>query len=157
MLLQIFLQTCNANSRTKSCISESYYMYDNPHSVYLCPAEQLRPTPAPTPPHPRRHQPGQLVYDLTLAPDVDQPTTIKQSYTQPMPLDMTTPPNNKHPQSVSHHKFHPSTITALLHYLYLKVSRMKSLCKQGTGDDLINTLYDLHYGLLLMSVPREGV
>ena len=31
---------------------------------------------------------------------------------------------------------------------------MKSLRKQGTEDDLIKTQYDLHYELLLMSVPR---
>ena len=31
---------------------------------------------------------------------------------------------------------------------------MKSLCKQGTGDELINTQCDLHYELLLMSLPR---
>ena len=52
ILLQIVLQTCNANSRTKPCISQPYY--DNPQSVYLC--------PTPLPPHTRRHQSGQLVY-----------------------------------------------------------------------------------------------
>ena len=60
-------------------------------------------------------------------------------------------PNNKHPQSVSHpkpalHKTHFSSLFLL--------PRIKSLRKQGTEDDLINTRYDLHYELLLMSVPR---
>ena len=32
--------------------------------------------------------------------------------------------------------------------------RIKSLRKQGTEDDLINTQYNLHYELLFMSVRR---
>ena len=32
--------------------------------------------------------------------------------------------------------------------------RIKALRKQGTEDGGINTQYDLHYELLLMSVPR---
>ena len=62
--------------------------------------------------------------------------------------------NNKHPQSVSHPR--PAlTRPTFLHYILLP--RIKSLRKQGTEDDLINTQYDLHYELLLMSVPRGGV
>ena len=78
-------------------------------------------------------------------------TTVKQTCTQTMSLDMTSPgtPNNKHPQSVSHPKLCPSTRTIFLHYLYF----LDKVFTQ-TGKDLINIQYDLHYELLLMSVPR---
>ena len=115
ILLQIFLKTCKANSRTKSCISESYY--DNPHSVYLCPT-----SPRP-PPHPRRHQPGQLVYDLTLAPDVDLSNDNQTNIHWTMFLDMTAPPTT-------------NTLNQCAITSPSPLPRIKSLCKQGTGDDL---------------------
>ena len=52
ILLQIVLKTCNANSRTKPCISKPYYA--NSQSVY-----SAQP---PSHVHTRRHQSGQLVY-----------------------------------------------------------------------------------------------
>ena len=60
--------------------------------------------------------------------------------------------NNKHPQSVSRHK--PGPTQDPLFFTIFFLPRIKSLRKQGTEDDLINTQYDLHYELLLMSVPR---
>ena len=35
--------------------------------------------------------------------------------------------------------------------------RIKSFCEQGTGDDLTNTQYDLHYGILLVSAPGGDI
>ena len=99
------------------------------------------PTP---PPHPHRHQPCQLVYDLTLAPDVDLPSDSQTNIHSNNAPRHASSPNNKHPQSVSHHKPHPSTRTTFLHYLFI-FPRIQSLYKQGTGDDLANTLCDLHY------------
>ena len=96
ILLQIFLETWIANSRTKSCISEFYY--DNPHSVNLS-QTSLRP-----PPHPRRHQPGQLIYDLTVAQDVDLPKDSQTNIHSNNVPRHDSSPNNKHPQSVSQHK-----------------------------------------------------
>ena len=74
--------------------------------------------PPPPPPHPCRHQPGQLVYDLTLAPDVDLPNDSQTSIHSNNDPRHDSSPNNKHLQSVSHHKPHPSTRTTFLHYLY---------------------------------------
>ena len=54
--------------------------------------------------------------------------------------------NQKAIPSPAPHKTHFSSLFLL--------PRIKSLRKQGTEDDLINTQYDLHYELLLISVPR---
>ena len=58
-------------------------------------------------------------------------------------------PNNKQPsKALPLDKNHFSSL--FIH------PRIKSLRKQGMGDDLNNTQYDLHYELLLMSVPGGG-
>ena len=69
---------------------------------------------------------GSKKYNIILTPDKD------------LPNDSQT--------NIHSNKTHFSSLFLL--------PRIKSLRKQGTEDDLINTQYDLHYELLLMSVPR---
>ena len=77
-------------------------------------------------------------------------TTVKQIYTRTIFVGMTAPITNALNQyaipSSALHKTHFSSLFLL--------PRIKSLRKQGTEDDLVNAQYDLHYELLLMSVPR---
>ena len=76
--------------------------------------------------------------------------TFKQIYTRTMFVGMTAPLttdtlNQQAIPSPALHKTHFSSLFLL--------PRIKSLRKQGTEGDLINTQYDLHNELLLMSVP----
>ena len=84
----------------------------------LTQSTSAQPHPPPPPPPPFSHQPGQLVYDLTLAPDVDLPNDTQTSIHSNNDPRHDSSPNNKHPQSVSHHKPQSLTRTTFLHYLY---------------------------------------
>ena len=85
-------------------------------------------------------------------PDKDLPNDSRTNIHSNNVRRHDSSPKNKHPQSVAiprpaQHKTHCSSLFLL--------PRIKFLRKQGTEDDLINAQYDLHYELLLMSVPRR--
>ena len=107
ILLKIFWQTCNANSRTKSCIFESY-------CTTLTQSTSAKPPHAPTTPAATNLV---CLYMILPSPQTKiYQTTVKQTNNVPR---HDSSPNNKPPQSVSHHNPHPSTITTFHHYLYL--------------------------------------
>ena len=92
---------------------------------------QLSHAPAP----PRRHQPGQFIYDLTLAPEVDQPNDSQTNiHSNRVSLDMTALPTT-------------NTLNQCAITSSTPRPRMKSLCKQGTETILpiYNTIYIMDF------------
>ena len=89
--------------------------------------------------------------NITLTPDRDLPNDSQTNIHSNNVRRHDSSPNNKHPQSVSHPK--PGPTQDPLFFTNF-TSQNKVFTQTGTEDALINTHYDLHCELLLVSVPR---
>ena len=85
-----------------------------------------------------------LVYDLTLAPDVDLPNDSQTNvHSNNVPRHDSS--HNQHPQSVGHHKPHPLTRTTFLHYLYFLENSRYANRGRGTILRIHNTIYIMDF------------